>query len=933
MDLGINLWGSDILENGQYLFPTGSQIDYFAAKGFSNIRLTFGWETIQSKLDGPLDAGFVSQIREVVEYAASQGVDVILDVHNYGKFEGSLIGSPEVPVSSFADLWGKIATEFVNNDNVRFGLMNEPQQGKAADWLSIANSAIAAIRDAGADQQVLVPGIGWTGAWSWAGGSNAAVIGAPGAIVDPANNYAFEVHQYLDDTSGQHEWVVSENIGVERLTSVTEWARANGVPLYLGEFGVADNPQALAALDKMMDYLTANSDVWKSASYWVAGTANPTYIYTAQPDLKILDVPQMDVLEKYTGAKYTETKLADGTIQQDVYAHEGKVITLSDVLTADGRLISRSIFDADGDLSSKAVVAADGRITVTVFGEAGKSHPVTETIYNAGHERVAESVTDADGALVTKLYEPGAHDPYQEAVYHADGSLDHISKHIKDQHIGETYTNGVLAKIEVYNSSWALVSRDSFDASGKLMARQVDNADGSHDVSTFNTKTGLTASSTEYSSAWKITGTTSYDSAGHPTRQVTYETDGGRTIVSYATGSDTLARSEHLTADGKLASLTTYSESGQITNVYATPGSSQLQSTVVVEHGEIVSTAKYDAKGLISSIERIDADGGRVLESYDATHQTHPASITAYDASWKLLEVTYFDEKGHVTVINTAGEPGINTLTSFVSGTDRVSQVEVYLDWKLQTRTKYDAEGKVTTIDKDFSNGTHEVQTYATDHQDHPASTSFYNAAWKLVSITYFDDHGQKTAVNIAGDHGVNTVTGFLPGTDSVSKVEVFVDWKLQSRTTYDDHGKISSVQKDYSDGKHEVQNFTPDHQDEPASTSVYDAAWKLVAYTSFEKEHAQTHALVEDSGDIDLGFFFADSSAHASNFVSLTSNFDAVSHANTDTFDFPDVHISDDNFYRISETTDYASTSISDSDIFESIHDVLVVIPQYDLF
>src|SRR3569623_901899 len=105
--------------------------------------------------------------------------------------------------------------------------MNEPQLPTAASWLTAANGAIAAIRAAGATQQILVSGTYWDGGQSWTTTDNASVIGAAGAVVDPLINYAFEEHQYLDDTSGQNDWVVSPTIGVDRLQAVTTWARAN----------------------------------------------------------------------------------------------------------------------------------------------------------------------------------------------------------------------------------------------------------------------------------------------------------------------------------------------------------------------------------------------------------------------------------------------------------------------------------------------------------------------------------------------------------------------------------------------------------------------------------------------------------------------------------------------------------------------------------
>ena len=71
------------------------------------------------------------------------------------------------PNSSFADLWGELAIHYKSNPGVIFGLMNEPHEQTATAWLGFANAAIAAIRNAGAMQEILVPGSDWDGAWSW----------------------------------------------------------------------------------------------------------------------------------------------------------------------------------------------------------------------------------------------------------------------------------------------------------------------------------------------------------------------------------------------------------------------------------------------------------------------------------------------------------------------------------------------------------------------------------------------------------------------------------------------------------------------------------------------------------------------------------------------------------------------------------------------
>jgi endoglucanase len=174
-----------------------------------------------------------------VSYATSHGLKIIIEPHNFGMGFGALIGSAQTPNSAFADFWGKVAEHFKSNPNVIFGLCNEPNQQSAAQWLESANAAIAAIRNAGALQEILVPGSYWTGAWSWTTTDNDTVIGT--GIKDPANNFAFEVHQYLDaDSSGTQPGAVSATIGVERLTAITEWAQATGSRLFLGEVGATN---------------------------------------------------------------------------------------------------------------------------------------------------------------------------------------------------------------------------------------------------------------------------------------------------------------------------------------------------------------------------------------------------------------------------------------------------------------------------------------------------------------------------------------------------------------------------------------------------------------------------------------------------------------------------------------------------------------------
>ncbi len=309
--VGVNLagadFGYDVLpgEYGtQYTYPTYEEIDYFTEKGMNIFRLPFLWERIQNDQNAPLNQDELARIKDVVNYAATKQAKVILDPHNGARYYGEIIGIDgdlgALPVKAFQDLWGKLSQEFKENNNVIFGLMNEPHDMPTELWKDVANAGIGAIRATGAQNLILVPGNAWTGAHSWTfddyGTPNADVMTA---IVDTANNYAFEVHQYLDnDSSGTSSECVSETVGAERLVAFTQWLKDNNQKGFLGEFAGGVNQKCLTALDNMLDYMDDNDDVWMGWTYWAAGPWWGEDIYTVEPKDGV-DRPQMAILLKH----------------------------------------------------------------------------------------------------------------------------------------------------------------------------------------------------------------------------------------------------------------------------------------------------------------------------------------------------------------------------------------------------------------------------------------------------------------------------------------------------------------------------------------------------------------------------------------------------------------------------------------------------------
>ena len=301
--IGVNISGGEFnplyvpgIYNTNYVYPSQSEINYFASKGMTVIRVPFSWERMQPTVNGALDTAELARLDAVVNMCTAKGMSTVLDPHNYGAYRNITVGVPGGhPNTMFADFWKKMAAHYLNNPKVILGLMNEPigPSMTAATWLASAQAAINAIRQTGSKHLILVPSTYWDHPKDFVQVNAATMIN----ITDPGNNYAYEVHQYLDyDGSGTHTDYLSVTDSVATLSSFTAWCRANHRTAFLGELGVTTAPGALADLSAMMQYMHANKDVWSGFTYWTAGAWYPTnYIFSCNP-INGVDTEQMKTL-------------------------------------------------------------------------------------------------------------------------------------------------------------------------------------------------------------------------------------------------------------------------------------------------------------------------------------------------------------------------------------------------------------------------------------------------------------------------------------------------------------------------------------------------------------------------------------------------------------------------------------------------------------
>ncbi|OJJ71721.1 hypothetical protein ASPBRDRAFT_30120 [Aspergillus brasiliensis CBS 101740] len=276
-----------------YTWPDTSKIQVLRNKGMNIFRIPFLMERLTPDgLTGSFASTYLSDLKSTVEFVTNSGAYAVLDPHNYGRFEGSIITS----TSDFKTWWTNVATEFADNDKVIFDTNNEYHDMEQSLVLDLNQAAINGIRAAGATTQyIFVEGNAYTGAWDWTD-NNDDLSG----LTDSADKIIYEMHQYLDsDSSGTSETCVSSTIGQERIEKATQWLKTNNKQGIIGEFAGGVNSVCEEAVEGMLSYMSENSDVWVGASWWSAGPWWGTYMYSLEPTDGTAYSTYLPILEKY----------------------------------------------------------------------------------------------------------------------------------------------------------------------------------------------------------------------------------------------------------------------------------------------------------------------------------------------------------------------------------------------------------------------------------------------------------------------------------------------------------------------------------------------------------------------------------------------------------------------------------------------------------
>lgn len=96
--------------------------------GLNAFRIPVGWQfLLNNNLGGTLDSTNWATYDKQVQGCLDAGAALcIVDVHNYARWNGQIVGQGGPTDAQFASLWSQIATKYKGNNKIAFGVMNEP---------------------------------------------------------------------------------------------------------------------------------------------------------------------------------------------------------------------------------------------------------------------------------------------------------------------------------------------------------------------------------------------------------------------------------------------------------------------------------------------------------------------------------------------------------------------------------------------------------------------------------------------------------------------------------------------------------------------------------------------------------------------------------------------------------------------------------------
>jgi endoglucanase len=242
------------------------------------------WQFLaNNKLGADLDANNLRKYDQVMQACLSTGAYCMIDIHNFARWNGGIIGQGGPTDEQFVRLWTQLATKYADNSKVVFELMNEPHDLDVTLWAQTCQKVVTAIRNAGATRQmILLPGTNFDSAATLVSSGSADALMA---IMNPdggTDSLLLDIHKYLDvDNSGTHADCVTDNTAA--FETVAEYLRQKGRKGIVSETGASSDTSCMTAFCAQNALINANSDVFIGLVAWAAGSFSSSYLLSLTP--------------------------------------------------------------------------------------------------------------------------------------------------------------------------------------------------------------------------------------------------------------------------------------------------------------------------------------------------------------------------------------------------------------------------------------------------------------------------------------------------------------------------------------------------------------------------------------------------------------------------------------------------------------------------
>jgi endoglucanase len=250
------------------------------AAGFDTVRLPVKW-SVHTRADAPyrIDADFLARVDEVVSWALSEDLQIIVNVHHYDE----IVEDPDTHLPRLTAIWTQLSRHWADAPpGLMFEFLNEPHSEMSPARTDQMNrDLLALVRAQHPDRWVVLGGSHWG---HWKGLLEADM---------PYDRKAMTTFHFYDPFDFTHQgatWVdpprpsgVPFGTPAERreisetLARMATWRDRTGMPLLLGEFGVFREADLSARADWTAFVREQSEAVGFGWCYWEWGTGFPVY--------------------------------------------------------------------------------------------------------------------------------------------------------------------------------------------------------------------------------------------------------------------------------------------------------------------------------------------------------------------------------------------------------------------------------------------------------------------------------------------------------------------------------------------------------------------------------------------------------------------------------------------------------------------------------